>query len=109
MDGDECSLRCGAWLGHFSCVHRNTSRGNLVHLLRPINAFSEKILWLAFLPNILLIVLFNRWMNVDNKLFWLVVTEAFPIIAWGALGLWFQGKLSHPHFKRRRSSPHATK
>jgi hypothetical protein len=53
----------------------------------PFNEFSNGLIWLAELPNALVEIPFNRWMTVDNKLLWLIVLSAFPIIVWGVAGL----------------------
>jgi hypothetical protein len=53
----------------------------------PINGFRHALRWLVWLPNIPLEILFNRWMTVENKLFWLVVLSAFPVIVWAVAGL----------------------
>jgi uncharacterized membrane protein len=52
----------------------------------PIDAQSAALIKLADLPNLLLVALFNHWMNVDNKLFWMIILSAFPVLAWGTVG-----------------------
>ncbi len=60
--------------------------GWLVLYFGPVGPYGAALIRLADLPNLLLDVLFNQWMNADNKLFWAVVLSVFPIIAWGTIG-----------------------
>jgi hypothetical protein len=54
----------------------------------PINEFGNALGLLAWLPNMLLYVLFNHWItDVDENLPWLIVVSAFPVVVWGVAGL----------------------